>query len=439
MFYRVFLDTNIYDGAAYSFHNAAFQKMREYSLQGELCIVTNSIIDGEVRSHIKANIAKAVNVLNKAAKDRFFALFRKLPEYENIVECHKKQNWINTCIVEYDSLLQDCNAVQIGVSDIDVEKMVSDYFLQKPPFETKKPDEFKDAIAASSVILDIKRVFSVDYTNSAQDDIMYCIISNDAGFRKAIQANCDSQYIDKVRVFDDLHKFLDYSSMMDKQAQFLKAFLISEYGMVEMEETVREAVKCASLDINLETGEFIDEQDCLDVTDIEYTPYILGIYEEDGQPMVAKVLLETKCTVKVWYCYTDEDNSYYDKEDQEYLWKTEIEKEGRYCIDLDLVVSLLINDCVMPDGWTVGDQEFDFSEKTIQFNDYLDIPEQISLDDDNLIDEEVLSKNDPFTEYEFEGETQQERAYSQCPDCGTPISRINDGGNGFCINCSLNH
>lgn len=30
-------------------------------------------------------------------------------------------------------------------------------------------------------------------------------------------------------------------------------------------------------------------------------------------------------------------------------------------------------------------------------------------------------------------------SYTVCPDCNTPISHINDGGNGFCIDCALNH
>ena len=29
--------------------------------------------------------------------------------------------------------------------------------------------------------------------------------------------------------------------------------------------------------------------------------------------------------------------------------------------------------------------------------------------------------------------------YDVCPDCGEAISHLNDGGNGFCINCAPNH
>ena len=64
MFYRVFLDTNIYDGANYSFHNFAFEKMREYAAIGDLALVINSVIEGEVRSHIKRDVKKAVKALN---------------------------------------------------------------------------------------------------------------------------------------------------------------------------------------------------------------------------------------------------------------------------------------------------------------------------------------------------------------------------------------
>ncbi len=445
MLYHVFLDTNIYDGAAYSFRNAAFQKMREYASRDELVLVTNAVVDGEVRSHIKGNIAKAVKGLNKALGDRHFALFKTLSEYAPIFAKQEEQAWISNCVTEYESLLRDCKAEHITVSDVSVDKLLDDYFHQNLPFETSKPEEFKDAIAAASLVQDINRVFAdakeavANKEPDNQDDIIYCIVSNDKGFRGAIRGNCNPAYLDYVRVFDDLNKFLDYISMMDRQAQFLKAYLLSEYGRDEMETTVKEAMENTSLDIELESGAYIDEQDCIGVQDITFIPYILGIFEEDGQPLMAKVSLEVECTVEVWYRYTDENNSYYDKEDQAYLWKSEVEKEGYYKISMELVVSLDIGDCVVPDSWCVEEGDFDYSGNTIEFNDYLDAPAKIELYEDDLVEEEVLSKNDPFLEYEEDEELQRERAYSQCPDCGSPINRINDGGNGYCINCALNH
>ena len=51
--------------------------------------------------------------------------------------------------------MNDCKSERILVNGIGVEKIVTDYFTQAPPFEAKKPDEFKDAIAVSSLLLDI--------------------------------------------------------------------------------------------------------------------------------------------------------------------------------------------------------------------------------------------------------------------------------------------
>lgn len=58
-----------------------------------------------------------------------------------------------------------------------------------------------------------------------------------------------------------------------------------------------------------------DEQDIVDIDDIKFTPYILGIFEEDGVSSVAKLALDASCTLKVGYKYTDERNSFWDKED----------------------------------------------------------------------------------------------------------------------------
>lgn len=48
MLYKVFLDTNIYDGANYYFHNALFSALRKKAAAGELELHINSVVEGEV-------------------------------------------------------------------------------------------------------------------------------------------------------------------------------------------------------------------------------------------------------------------------------------------------------------------------------------------------------------------------------------------------------
>lgn len=46
MLYKVFLDTNIYDGANYLFRNSQFSVLREEAAKGNLELHINSVIEG---------------------------------------------------------------------------------------------------------------------------------------------------------------------------------------------------------------------------------------------------------------------------------------------------------------------------------------------------------------------------------------------------------
>ena len=56
MYYKVFLDTNIYDGANYSFHNAMFSLLRKMTEDGALQLKINSVVEGEVKKHIGRDV-----------------------------------------------------------------------------------------------------------------------------------------------------------------------------------------------------------------------------------------------------------------------------------------------------------------------------------------------------------------------------------------------
>ena len=49
--------------------------------------------------------------------------------------------------------------------------------------------------------------------------------------------------------------------------------------------------------------------------------------------------------------------------------------------------------------------------------------------------EEIRNTVDDWNEEEYTGD----KPYTICPDCGSPISFENDGGNGFCKDCGSRH
>lgn len=391
MFYRVFMDTNIYESANYSFRNTMFQWLRGCASKDRLCLVINPIVEGEVRSHIRNSIEEQIKALNKIITGRVFASFKHLDPFRDIVKKKNPDDWIDACDREFSALLSDCKTERISMNGICVEKIVMDYFTQAPPFETKKPHEFKDAIAVSSLLLDIHNVLMNQENSDLMDGsgLLYCVISNDKGFVAAVNAGLDEIERGHIRIFSQLKEFVDYATLMDSQAEFLKVYLLSEYAQNEVDETVRHAIDNTIIDISLKSGEFIEAQDVIDVENIIFQPYILGIYEEGGDVLSAKVALDISCFIRVWYMYTDEDNSYWDKEDNMYLWKTEVEKEGRYRAEFEVVFSVDIKNCRVPSGWSLNDN-YSFEDNDIEFIDYLDVPARLDFDETNLMDEYIV-------------------------------------------------
>ena len=210
---------------------------------------------------------------------------------------------------------------------------------------------------------------------------------------------------------------------------------MSEYWHDELIETVRYAVDDTNLDIYVDNEPFIEQQELVDVNEIKFEPYVLRIYEEEGVPTTAVVMLDVDYHLKVWYKYLDEENSYWDKEENKYLWKTQIEKEGVYHVNFSMVISLDITECVVPEDWNPN-SDYDFSDKEVVFNDYFDTPTRVVLSETNLIEDYVIENGNPFCVYEENGRLIVDKPYSQCPDCGTPIGIHNDGGNGYCVICS---
>lgn len=82
MYYKVFLDTNIYDGANYSCHNAMFSMLKKMAESGDLQLKINSVVEGEVKKHIECDVKAAAKKLLESAKDRSLSSFRNIPSFQ---------------------------------------------------------------------------------------------------------------------------------------------------------------------------------------------------------------------------------------------------------------------------------------------------------------------------------------------------------------------
>ena len=417
MYYKVFLDTNIYDGANYSFHNAMFSTLRKMAESGDLQLKINSVVEGEVKKHISRDVKAAAKKLLESVKDRSLSSFHNIPSFQEHLIIPNPKDWVQKAEEEFQDFLDACKCDRISINGIDVEKIMADYFNQRWPFEATKTDEFKDAFIVASIIKDI---IGTEDAPGIKEDETYCVISADKGFRAALEQG--KTEIENVRLFPGLKEFTDYLAEKDTHAQHIKAFIESGNADDEIQEAVKEAIYSADISVeSLFWG--IEELDVLDIDEIEYTPYIISVYDEG----IAKVGFAVTCKVTVYYKYTDENESYYDKEDQCYLWQKIVELEETYAIGFDMVLSLDVSNCK---------PEMDEEDEEIIFEDYTESPSCIELEEDSCISTEVVSETDPFYE---DSDGERDYATDICPDCGSPIGIENDGRNGFCINCAPNH
>lgn len=439
MLFKVFIDTNIYDRANYSFRNALFQEIRNRAAKDEVWLVINEVIEGEVKSHISDRVSKAVEKINKALNDSAFAGIKKLSQYDEEFAPKNTQKIVEANLHEFESFLSDCRTERLSVDNISVSKILQDYFEQNLPFEEKKPDEFKDAIAIESLLIDMHKELDLSQrADTGFDMFQYCVVSNDLGFCGAVRNGLLEQELQSVKFFSELLQFVDYLSRIDNQSQYLKRYLYSEYGRELLEDTIKKAINSTEIEIMLDGSEFVEEQDIIETDISEVKVYVLGIDEFEDAPASAKVVVKAHAQIKMWYEYFNGANSYWDREEHRYLWKETGEAEAVYQIEPEIVLSLDISGCAAPEDWD-SNQEIDFQENEVKFIDYIEIPDRIDCSEDNLVEIEVLEHSDPFHEYEENGEVYRDVAITTCPDCGCPIGFRNDGGNGFCINCAPNH
>lgn len=374
MHYTVFLDTNIYENASFSFSNGVFTRLRELGKAGTVRLQTNSMVESEVLLHIEAQVRDAVTNLKGAAAQRSLAAFRKLTPYEALLSIPEAECWIEALKNEYRALLAECSCEMIPLNGIDVVGIVEDYRSKRYPFQSRKPNEFKDAMIIRSILKAVEEVKADEY---------YLVASEDKGFRKAIKAKCRADYI---QVFPNLPALLEFIMERESLVSRIKAHIEqSEEAVHRIQSAVEEAVRSADIDITTVT-DYIEEIDLESVENIQCTASIIALY---GTVVIAAI--RGKCQVCVTYRYVDEEQSCYDREDQCYLWTTTIERQDTAMVEVNLTASFDVSNSVLRG-----------KEGAITFLEYIDLPDAIQISEKCLISSKVLSVNGPFDEDEGE-------------------------------------
>ena len=395
---KVFIDTNIYEGANFSFNNKQFSKLKELIKEESVELLYNEIVYQEVYQHIGENLTKAISEYNQVIEvNRAFAPFRIDDKWGNRISQIKVEDMVGELRKRWDDYITDTCAIKISISGVDVDKIVDKYFNKRLPFENKKPTEFKDAICVDSII---------QYYDPKIDDKIY-VVAADKGFRKSFKER--GEFV----TFYDLNGFLNFAiSQTDHLAvEIEKAF---EKGVLDgcISKLLDNQLYMGSVDVE-------DVFDDIDLLGIETQSIEYGyIHELDEES--ALVIANASVNVEVEYTIRDEENSYYDREDDRYYWENFVTYKATFCVNLEIEVLIALE---------TDDTDLSVSVEV----DDVNVDTNMYLYESDKIEAEII--HNTIDDYDDDSFDENAR---YCPDCGCKMNYENDMG-AFCVKCAPNH
>lgn len=390
----VYLDTNAYISAKYIFNSGNFGTLKNLVTAGKIAVICTSATIGEVKQHIETDISTAVLKYNRLLR-KDMPVLNGDPLYK--LNDLDENQVVNSVIDKLDEFISLDGVEQISLNPLDAEKLFDDYFMQIPPFESKKPNEFKDAIMINAI---------KQFQATAKKQV--CIVSNDEGFRKAFEGD------DNFMTFEFISRFLKHYNKSESELAIISEFLSDRIIAGDFDGVIKEYL----LDFDIDRG-YYGEWHCDSREIDEICCELLYIEEIDGK-YVANISTDLEISIDI--TYRDEDTSYYDKEEDVYLIENFIHAIEKHCVTIAVTV--------------VCDIYKD--EEKLELGDFNIVEDKrhkyINLDEDTMLDSE-----------EIENTLHEEPDLEHCSECSALLGRTQDGaysdyyGNPLCSNCAVSN
>lgn len=390
----VYLDTNAYICAKYIFDSGNFEALKKLVAAGEVSVLYTSATIGEVKAHIQSDISAAVTKYNRTLR-------ADMPVLNEDHIYNLKTLDENQVITFVTAKLEDFVGLdgveQIPLNPLDAEKLLADYFNQNPPFESKKPNEFKDAIMINAI---------KQFQKTSKNRIY--IVSNDEGFRKAFEGK------DDFLSFKFLSEFLNYYNKTKEELAYVSDFISDKTSDGDFDDIIKDYLS----DFDIDRGYYGEWN--IDSSNIDELCCGLLYIEETNGKYIANISVDVKISIDI--TYRDENTSYYDKEEDAYLIENFIHAIENHRVAIDVAI-----ECDIENN---ADELF--------LNDFHVIENKrhkyISLSEDTMFDSQ-----------EIESTLQEEPDLVYCSECSALLGRTQNGayfdydGNPICSNCAVSN
>lgn len=357
----VYLDTNVYIGAKYKFDSGKMTTLKNLVNAGKVTVLYSNAISGEVIKHIEDDVTNNVTSYNRAIRKNMLAL-----KEDNVCEIEelKVENLVTSVIDKFMNFLSLDGVKEIPLNPLDVDKLFENYFAGNPPFEEKKPNEFKDAIMINAV---------KNYQKSIREQI--CVVSDDKGFREAFLGNSDFV---TFRYLGDFFKYCNEKFEKNKITECVEENIKNGKFAKVLKEYLY------NYDIWID---YYEQWECNDKEIFDISSQLLYI-EKIEDKIYAVILNQVDISIDI--TYRDENMSYYDKEENKYLFENYIHAIEKHRANIETEVCC---DIVNYSDKKLVLQKFEFIEDNKKIN-------TIDLDYNTIMSKEEIPTT--FYEEEFE-------------------------------------
>lgn len=282
----IFVDTNAFERNGFNFDDrnkliSIFKKILE---KGKYLNVSVSVVDNEIKKHINDKIEENKRAIKKHCKWMY-----------DIADHKQINEKLNKNLLDYEKFKNDTNTININLSNINPENVMSKYFELKPPFELNKQYEFKDAFFLESIY---------EFANSNDTYLSFIVITNDNGIKKAI----DEQKNKKIIYFDSISELIDSIINYNDESKKELFDYLSKY---DFDDQIQEQLKINVMDIE-EFEIDIDDYMCGGI----FLPKIIKKTCNSITvicDMYVNLMGDFKCL--------DYNKSYYSSEEKDYIYK----------------------------------------------------------------------------------------------------------------------
>jgi len=341
----IFLDTNVFESAKFSYNSYRMEKFLEVSEKKGIDLYITDVIKHEVIKRIKTNIRDAIE---KIDKHNLEILIQSL-EVENKEKLKLINDLSKKLIQDFEIFLQDYN-INVIPSIFNQSKLIDLYFNNQAPFSEQKKHEFPDAI----IILTIDKW-------SLENNKLPLVVTNDKGM-SCFNTENDINFFEKIS---------DVTNLLVTENP--------ENDLLEIYNDKLEVIKGKIIDEIKYHDDFIlysyDHIDDIEVSNIEINNVLLNktdVINIDINDSIIRLEVDLQIDFSLNASYPDMDTMSRDKEDGvNYFWQHINAK-----LNLKEKTTCYLNVIIYKE-----DEDFDIDNLEIEDKEF-----EFSLDESNIID-----------------------------------------------------